>query len=297
MAKTAAAVTLGRRYVESRSDVLFGTDGVRVRTLFISDVHLGTAACQADALLDFLRSYRADTIYLVGDIVEGWSLCRADWPRSHRSVLTELLTRAKAGVRVVYLPGNHDDYVRNFVGLSVGGIEVAESAVHECAGGQRYLVLHGDQFDAVVRRIRWLAYAGDIAYRTLIVLNRRLDPLWRRLGLSHESFSAWVKFRVKLLVNAISHSESLLVEAVRRREADGAICGHTHHADSRDMLGIHYVNAGDWVESCTGVVEHEDGGLEIVHWNDVAATSTSHEESLGAVESLLPDGDEVRHAA
>lgn len=282
--------------MESRSNALFGTDGLRVRTLFVSDVHLGTAACQADALLDFLRSYRADTIYLVGDIVEGWSLCRADWPRSHRSVLTELLARAKAGVRVVYLPGNHDEYLRNFVGLSVGGIEVTESAVHECAGGRRYLVLHGDQFDSVVRRIRWLAYAGDIAYRTLIVLNRRLDPLWRRVGPPRESFSAWAKFRVKLLVNSISHSEKLLVEAVRQHGADGAICGHTHHADSRDMLGIHYVNTGDWVESCTGAVEHEDGRLEIVCRNDVATTSPSHEESLRAGEALLPDADEVRHA-
>ena len=270
---------------------------VHVRAMFISDVHLGTIACQANALLGFLRKYRADTIYLVGDILEGWRVPRRNgWSRAQRRVMTELLYRARSGIRVVYLPGNHDDYARNLTGLTFGGIEVTESVIHECASGQRYLVLHGDQFDSLVRRIYWLARLGDLAYRTLMALNRQLAPLWQRVGPSHESFSAWMKFHVKLLVNAISHSERKLVEVVRRRGADGAICGHTHHADSRDMLGIHYVNTGDWVESCTEVIEHDDGALELVHWADAAAMATVRDVVGGMAPAGLAAGEGFRHA-
>lgn len=268
-----------------------------VRTIFISDVHLGAAACQTTALLGFLRRYKADVIYLTGDILEGWRTSRCKkWPRAHRLVLAELFSSAQLGVRVVYLPGNHDDYARNLVGITIGGIEITESVIHECADGRRYLVLHGDQFDSAVRRIRWLSQLGYIAYCALIALNRQLGPFWRRLGPSGESCSVLLKLCTKRVINVVGHSEPMLVAAVRRRGADGVICGHTHHAESRDISGIHYVNTGDWVESCTGVVEHDDGVLELIHWPDkIGAASV-----LNGTKNMTPDRlqteENLRHA-
>lgn len=260
-------------------------DAKRVRTLFVSDVHLGTTACQAKLLLDFLRSHEADTIYLVGDIVDGWRLRpRRLWPRSHLDVISDLLAKARRGTRIVYIPGNHDESLRKFVGLTIGDIEVAKSAIHETADGRRYLVLHGDQFDLVVQRIRWLALVGDWAYRTALAISSHINLVQQRFGLPYSSFSARANFMVKSIVSAVSRSEELLADEAGRHGVHGVVWGHTHHPVDYHLAGVHYLNTGDWVESCTGVVEQRDGRLEIVRWADIVRVQSTGREIV------RPDG-------
>lgn len=242
-------------------------DIVRVRTLFISDVHLGTRGCQAELLLEFIRSYDADTIYLVGDIVDGWKLKSGwYWPQSHNDVVQKLLRKVRKGARLVYVPGNHDEFLRDYVGSNFGGIEIHDRVVHEAADGRRYLVMHGDQFDLVMRHARWLALLGDGAYTAALGVNTVLNRIRRRFGFTYWSLSAWAKLKVKNAVSFISQFEEFLCAEARRHEADGVVCGHIHHAALHDEFGIRYVNAGDWVESCTGIVEHYDGTFELVRW-------------------------------
>jgi UDP-2,3-diacylglucosamine pyrophosphatase LpxH len=243
-----------------------GTDGPeRVRALFLSDIHLGTRGCQAQELLEFLRRYEADTIYLVGDIVDGWQLKFSwYWPQSHNDVVQKILRKARKGTRVVYIPGNHDEFLRDYYGSHFGGIEVVESAIHVAADGRRYLVIHGDLFDVVIRHARWLALLGNHAYDAAIWLNTHFNALRRSLGLTYWSLSRWVKLKVKNAVNFIGEFERTLACEARRRGADGVICGHIHHATVRTETDMVYVNCGDWVESCTAVVEHFDGRLEII---------------------------------
>ncbi|HEU6443277.1 MAG TPA: UDP-2,3-diacylglucosamine diphosphatase [Microvirga sp.] len=244
-------------------------DTIRVRTLFLSDLHLGTKGCQAEALLDFLRRYDAETIYLVGDIVDGWKLKSGwYWPQSHNDVVQKLLRKVRKGSSLVYVPGNHDEFLRDYVGVSLGGIALAEHAIHETANGKRYLVIHGDQFDLVVRHARWLALLGDGAYTAALFVNTYLNIVRRKLGLTYWSLSAWAKLRVKNAVNFISRFEELLAAEARRQEVDGVICGHIHHAAMHEDFGVSYVNTGDWVESCTVVVEHWDGSLELIRWSE-----------------------------
>jgi UDP-2,3-diacylglucosamine pyrophosphatase LpxH len=246
---------------------------VRVRTLFISDVHLGTKGCQAALLLDFLRRYDADTLYLVGDIVDGWRLKAGwYWPQAHNDVVQKLLRKVRKGARLIYVPGNHDEFLRDFLGSHFGGIEIADAAIHQAADGRRYLVIHGDQFDIVVRHARWLALLGDGAYTAALFINTYLNIVRRRLGLTYWSLSAWAKLRVKNAVSYIGRFEDLLSVEARRHGADGVTCGHIHHAALHDDFGIRYVNTGDWVESCTAVVEHYDGALELVRWADRSRT-------------------------
>lgn len=249
---------------------------MKVRTLFISDVHLGTRGCQADLLSDFLRSHQARTIFLVGDIVEGHCLKRGRLPRRpHANIVLTLMAKARTGTRVVYVPGNHDAVLRRFVGTSLNGIEIARDAIHEGANGQRYLVTHGDQFDLILRHLPWLARLGEVAYHGLLGLNTSLNIVRRRLGFGYWSLSAWAKRQVKAVVSYISRFEESLAADARKVGAQGVVCGHIHHAANRDMSGIHYLNAGDWVESCTGIVEHEDGRFEIVRWSDVRQRAAS----------------------
>jgi UDP-2,3-diacylglucosamine pyrophosphatase LpxH len=237
------------------------------RTLFLSDIHLGTRACQAEALLSFLRDHEADTIYLIGDIIDGWALKGGwYWPQAHNDVVQKLLRKGRKGARIIYLPGNHDEFLRGYYGTHFGGIEVQETAIHETADGRRYLILHGDAFDFVIRHARWLAHLGDAAYDFAIVLNRFATAIRRRFGLAYWSLSAWAKLKVKNAVNVISKFEDALSSEAKRLEADGVICGHIHHAVSRDIGGVHYLNTGDWVESCSAIVEHHDGRLEIIRW-------------------------------
>jgi UDP-2,3-diacylglucosamine pyrophosphatase LpxH len=243
------------------------------RAIFISDVHLGTRTAQVDALLDFLKQTEADVIYLVGDIIDGWRLKKSwYWPQSHNDLVQKLLRKARKGTRIVYVPGNHDEFLRDFQESHVGGIEITDRIIHEGFAGDRYLVIHGDQFDAVVMHAKWLAFVGDWAYEAALVLNNSINLLRRRLGLTYWSFSAWAKHKVKKAVNFISAFEDTLAGEARRQSADGVICGHIHHAAIRDIGGIRYMNCGDWVESATALVERQDGVFEIIHWNaDVAA--------------------------
>lgn len=241
----------------------------RVRTLFLSDLHLGTRGCQADLLLEFLRHYDADTIYLVGDIIDGWRLKSGwYWPQAHNDVVQKLLRKVRKGARLIYVPGNHDEFLRDYVGSNFGGIEICERAIHETADGRRLLVMHGDEFDMVMKHARWLAYLGDGAYTVALFLNTHLNVVRRRLGLTYWSLSAWAKGRVKNAVNFISQFEEFLVTEALRNEADGVVCGHIHHAARTDIKGVNYLNTGDWVESCTAIVEHYDGELELVRWTE-----------------------------
>jgi UDP-2,3-diacylglucosamine pyrophosphatase LpxH len=241
----------------------------RVRTLFLSDIHLGTKGCQADKLLDFLRHYEADTIYLVGDIVDGWALKASwYWPQAHNDVVQKLLRQGRKGTRIVYIPGNHDEFLRDYYGSHFGGIEVVEDAMHVTADGKRYLVIHGDLFDVVIRHARWLALLGDKAYDAAIWLNTRFNTVRRALGLTYWSLSQWAKLKVKNAVNFIGDFEDTLAAEAHRRGADGVICGHIHHAVIRSQPNLSYVNCGDWIESCTAVIERFDGGLEIIRWTE-----------------------------
>jgi UDP-2,3-diacylglucosamine pyrophosphatase LpxH len=239
----------------------------RFRTLFISDVHLGARGSQAERLLDFLRSHDADTIYLVGDIVDGWALQSSwYWPQSHNDFVQKMLRKARKGAKIVYVPGNHDEFLRNYYGTHFGGIDVVENTIHEGVDGRRYLVIHGDIFDLVVQNARWLAHLGDTAYDFAIRINRFVNMFRRWFGVPYWSLSQWAKLKVKNAVNYIGAFEQTLAAEARRHGADGVICGHIHYATIRDEHGIRYMNCGDWVESCTALAEHEDGRFEIITW-------------------------------
>ncbi len=253
-------------------DALEETETRRYRSLFISDVHLGTKGCQAEMLLDFLKIHDADTVYLVGDIVDGWRLKQSwYWPQTHNDVVQKLLRKGRKGSRLIYVPGNHDEFLRSYYGAHFGGIEVVETIVHETADGRRFLVIHGDFFDLVVRNARWLAYLGDWAYETALVVNTYVAFVRRKLGLGYWSLSAWAKLKVKNAVSFIGQYEETLAAEARKRKVDGVICGHIHHAAIGDFGGVAYVNCGDWVESCTAIVEHMDGRLELIRWTLNAA--------------------------
>jgi UDP-2,3-diacylglucosamine pyrophosphatase LpxH len=241
------------------------------RTLFLSDFHLGTRGCQAELLLDFLKHNDAATIYLVGDMIDGWRLKSGwYWPQSHNDVVQKLLRKVRKGARVIYLPGNHDEFARSYLGSVFGGVEVADHAYHVTAGRKRLLIIHGDQFDVVVKHARWVAYLGDWAYTLALWLNLWFNKGRRAFGFPYWSLSQWAKFKVKNAVNFIGAFEAALAEAARRHHADGVVCGHIHHAAIRDIGGIAYINTGDFVESCTAVAEHHDGRLEILHWQKTA---------------------------
>ena len=245
----------------------------RVRTLFLSDIHLGTRGCQADKLLDLLRHYEAETIYLVGDIVDGWQLKSAwYWPQLHNDVVQKLLRQARKGVRLFYIPGNHDEFLRDYYGTHFGGIEVLEDAIHVAADGKRYLVIHGDLFDVIIRHARWLALLGSSAYDLAIWANTYFNRIRRAVGLTYWSLSKWAKLKVKNAMSFIGEFESTLTAEARRRGAvDGVICGHIHHAVIRDDLGLRYINCGDWVESCTALVEGDDGMISLVNYHSLSA--------------------------
>jgi UDP-2,3-diacylglucosamine pyrophosphatase LpxH len=237
------------------------------RTLFLSDTHLGTRGCQAGMLLEFLAAHDADTIYLVGDIVDGWQLRRGwHWPQAHNDVVQALLAKAQGGTRIIFIPGNHDEWLRSYFGTHFGGIEVMAKAVHLTADGRRFLVTHGDQFDAVVVNAKWLAHLGDRAYTFALWLNRWLNRARRLWGGPYCSLANWAKQQVKQAVSFISDYEKVLVGEARLGGFDGIICGHIHCANLRRIGSIDYVNTGDWVESCTAVVESAEGVLQLIDW-------------------------------
>ena len=246
------------------------------RTIFLSDIHLGTRGCRAATLLDFLRHNDAETIYLIGDIVDGWQLKRAwYWPQAHNDVVQKLLRKARKGTRVVYVPGNHDALVRDYCGTHFGGVVVRLDDIHETADGRRLWVVHGDAFDSVVMNARWLAVLGDWSYVNLLRINVAYNALRRALGLPYWSLSAYLKFKVKNAVKYIGNFETAVAAEALKRAVDGVVCGHIHHAEIRHIDGLLYVNDGDWVESCTAAVEDASGQIEIVHWAEPAAQAVA----------------------
>jgi UDP-2,3-diacylglucosamine pyrophosphatase LpxH len=246
-----------------------GLEGLprRYRSIFISDVHLGTHGCKADCLLDFLRHVESDYLFLVGDIIDGWRLQkRSFWPDKHAEVLDRLFARARNGTEVVYLPGNHDEALRELIGSNVGGVKFRHDAIHDAADGRRLLVVHGDTFDGVVTDMRWLAVVGSVAYDLALIANTWLNMARGWLGLGYWPLSAFLKERVKAAVKFIDRYEHSLVREARRRRVAGVICGHVHKPEMRTIDGLLYYNDGDWVESCSALVEHPDGRFELLEW-------------------------------
>jgi UDP-2,3-diacylglucosamine pyrophosphatase LpxH len=249
----------------------------RHRAIFLSDIHLGTRGCQAEMLLDFLKKNESEYLYLVGDIVDGWRLKRWwYWPQAHNDVVQKILRKARKGTTVIYIPGNHDESARQYCQLTFGDVRVEEEAIHVQPDGKKLLVIHGDQFDGIVRYARWLAMLGDWAYNAALRINTMLNWGRRKLGLSYWSLSAYLKHKVKNAVQFIANYEQAVAGEARRRGVDGVVCGHIHHAEIRTIDGILYCNDGDWVESCTALVEDFDGCLRIVRW----AEETAREHSV-----------------
>ncbi len=257
---------------------------VRVRSVFISDVHLGTRACQAERLLSFLRAYPAQRLYLIGDIIDFWAMRReVRWSEAQNTVVQKILRRARHGEQVVFIPGNHDELLREHVGEVFGNIRIERDCVHVAADGKRYLLLHGDEFDQVTRHHRWLAVLGDVGYNLLVRVNLAISWTRRRLGIAgYWSLAGYAKRRIKAAVSFIGNFEQSVAHAVRERGLDGVICGHIHVAALRDLDGITYVNCGDWVDSCTAIVEHLDGRLELIEWSQGGVTAAEVDAELEA---------------
>jgi len=237
------------------------------RSIWISDVHLGTRGCKAEFLLDFLKNTESEYLYLVGDMIDGWRLKRSwYWPQAHNDVVQKLLRKARKGCKVIYVPGNHDEFARGYTDFAFGEVEVLDEAIHTAADGKRFLILHGDEFDGVVQYAKWLAHLGDHAYTLALAINHWFNWARRQLGYPYWSLSAYLKHKVKNAVQYIANFEQAMADVARLRGVDGVICGHIHHAELRQFGEITYANDGDWVESCSALVEHYDGRLEIIHW-------------------------------
>ena len=261
----------------------------RVKTLFLSDIHLGTRGCQAEQLLSLLKHYDAETIFLVGDIIDGWRLKSVwHWPTLHNVVLQKLLRKVRKGTRIVYVPGNHDEFMRDYLGENFGGIEIAGEVIYSLVDGRKALVLHGDKFDTVVRNIKWLAHLGDWAYEFAMFINRYLNIVRRMLGMPYWSFSAASKAMVKQAVSFIGAFENAVVADAERQGAQVVVCGHIHHATIRQVGSVLYTNCGDWVESRTAIAEHLDGHLELIRWDELV----KREEYTG-----LATADDLQPAA
>jgi len=251
----------------------------RYRTIWVSDTHLGTPGCQAGPLLEFLDRHECDFLYLVGDIIDFWRLKRAPhWAQLHSDVIRTVLSKARGGTLVTIVPGNHDEYLRRFCDLQLGNIMVTREAVHRTVDGRLLLVVHGDEFDSITRCHRWLAVTGDVGYDALLVLNRWFNHVRRRLRMPYWSLAAYVKDRVKRAVNYITAFESALAHEASRRNLQGVVCGHIHRAEMRHIDGILYCNTGDWVESCTALVERTDGALELLRMTARVAHTTAPRE-------------------
>lgn len=237
------------------------------RTIFMSDIHLGTRGCKADILLDFLKNTESDNLYLVGDAVDFWRLQKSwYWPQAHNDVVQKILRKARKGTNVIYVPGNHDENLRGFAPTNFGDIKIVNEAIHETANGKKLLVIHGDDFDGITRYAKWLSVAGDVGYNSLLAVNRWFNVCRRKLGMGYWSLSAFVKHKVKKAAQFIDQFETNIAKEVKDRGLDGVVCGHIHHAEIRIIDGIIYANDGDFVESCTVLVEEHDGTLKIIRW-------------------------------
>jgi len=257
----------------------------RVRSLFLSDIHLGSRACRAEQLLSFIKEYDPEYIFLIGDIVDFWAMSRSVyWPASHNTVVQKILKKARHHVNVFLIPGNHDEALREYVDSSFGDINVVREHIHIAADGKRYILLHGDEYDQVTTCHRWVSILGDVSYTVLVHLNRILSLIRRKLGVSgHWSLADYAKRNVLRAVSFISDFENAVVRNVKRRGLDGVICGHIHTPVIKQIDGITYINCGDWVDSCTAIVEHMDGDMQLVRWTS-APTSVVHIDNL-AVET------------
>lgn len=243
----------------------------RVRTVWISDVHLGFRGSRADLLLDFLHTVDCEQLYLVGDIIDMWRMKQKPyWPQEHNNVIRTILGKAKRGTRVIYVPGNHDNLMRGYRDSTFGNISIKERAIHTTATGSRLLVLHGDQFDAAVTTSRWLGTLGGMAYEYLLTLNVIVNTVRRLFGAPHWSLARYLKYKVKNVVRAIGNFEQAVATAAAKARVDGVVCGHIHRPEVTSFGEITYYNCGDWVESCTALVEHRDGTMELWHWQEAA---------------------------
>ena len=264
----------------------------RVRSIFLSDIHLGTRACQAERLLSFLKQHESEYLFLVGDIVDFWAMGRRGvyWTSAMNTVVQKVLKRARAGVKVIFVPGNHDEALRDYVDSSFGNIRLYRNYEHMGADGRRYLVLHGDEFDVVTKYHRWLAVLGDHSYAFLVRVNVLISALRRRLGVNgYWSLAGYAKRKVKTAVNFICDFEESVARRVKESGLDGAICGHIHAAAIREVNGITYVNCGDWVDSCTAILEHLDGRMEMVQWSSTRSPAFDADDEVEAL-APLPEG-------
>jgi UDP-2,3-diacylglucosamine pyrophosphatase LpxH len=278
--------------------------GASFRTIWVSDFHLGARGCEAQRILAFLRETESETLYLVGDIVDGWALRRGwHWPQAHNDVVQKLLRKARKGTSVVYIPGNHDAFARQFVGLAFGDIPVEKSKVHTTADGRRLLVLHGDEFDGVVRFAPWLSKLGSRVYAATLAANSAVTSVRDRLGLEYWSLAGYLKQRAKKAVQYVAEFESAVARAASQYDADGVVCGHIHRPELRLIEGpggsVLYANCGDWVESCSALVEHWDGRLEILRVTSrpaVAGDGAVYAPDSSALPRLAPVRDvPLRH--
>ena len=254
------------------------------RAIWISDVHLGTSGCQANYLLDFLKHNEADTYYLVGDIIDGWRLKKSFyWPQSHNDVVQKLLRKARKGASVYFIPGNHDESARQYIGTSFGDIQVVEEIIHTTKDGKKLWVTHGDLFDGVMQYAKWLAYVGDTLYSLILYMNRYFNLIRIKMGLQYWSLSQYLKHQVKNAVSYIADFEHIMAREARMRNCDGVVCGHIHKAEIREIDGLIYCNDGDWVESLSALVETTEGELKLVFWNTILgdpAPSIANTEQL-----------------
>jgi UDP-2,3-diacylglucosamine pyrophosphatase LpxH len=246
---------------------------IKVRSIWISDIHLGSKGAKATQLSEFLKRYDCEYLYLVGDIIDAWRMKKTNfWPQDHTNVIRRILTRAKRGTKVIYITGNHDDILRRFSGITFGNIQLTDEWQHTTVKGEKLWIIHGDQFDGVVQCHRWLALLGDWAYEWMLTFNRWFNNLRHRLGFGYWSLSAYLKHRVKRAVNFISDFEEAVAKAAAQKKVNGVVCGHIHHAEIRPFANnITYYNCGDWVESLTALVELDTGELKLLHWTDIQA--------------------------
>jgi UDP-2,3-diacylglucosamine pyrophosphatase LpxH len=259
---------------EHYEDAELHHSSIKVRSIWISDVHLGSKGSKATQLSEFLKRYDCDYLYLVGDIIDAWRMKKANfWPQDHTNVIRRILTRAKRGTEVVYITGNHDDVLRRYSGVKFGNIQLADEWQHTTLNGTKLWIIHGDQFDGVIQCHRWLALLGDWAYGWMLTLNRWFNQLRQRLGFGYWSLSAYLKHRVKRAVNFINDFEDAVAKSAAQKKVDGVVCGHIHHAEVRQFNDqITYYNCGDWVESLTALVELETGELKLLSWQEIEAT-------------------------
>ena len=263
----------------------------RIRSLFLSDIHLGTRACQAERLLSFLKEYDSEYLYLVGDIIDLWAMKRTVyWPEAHNTIVQKVLRMARHDTKVLFIPGNHDEALRDYIGMSFGAVDIVADHVHVTANGKRLWIMHGDQYDQVTTCHRWISKLGDVSYTALVHINRLLSLSRRKLGIGgHWSVADFAKRNVLKAVAYIGDFEEVAARATQQKQLDGVVCGHIHTAAIKSFDGIHYYNCGDWVDSCTALVEHLDGRMELVR--------SVPELRLATVQPLLPQLDDARPRA